>query len=202
MGKKKKEAPKPVPTQQASISPTPVITPQGTITLPTQMPTPEQMAQDYQKQIAALQAQQQAYEAQFNQTFQQLQGEYSNSINLLTTQAQEREATNKNLLSLLEQQTQQAEKARNENQQRFDVLLGQQREQKSLLDKLQQRATVQTEDVQRQGIETAMQEYALSSRRKVAASQQSNQRVNPGIYRSLLQMPTDTPVKQTMNLLR
>lgn len=204
MGKKKKSEPAKAPNQQAPLS-TPVSTPNGLV-IPTAAPSPVEIGKQYEAQLALLQQQQEQYATQFNSAFQTLQGDYTNSINLLNQQFAERENTNNSLLGLMQQQVQAAQAAQAENEKRYSDLLSEQNKQVGLLDTLQKRANANLETEQSEGILGAMQVHNLNSRRKVAQSQQSSKAVNPGLYKSLLSPSTkvstkSTPVKLT-SLLR
>lgn len=204
MGKKKKSEPAKAPNQQAPLS-TPVSTPSGLV-IPTAAPSPVEIGKQYEAQLALLQQQQEQYATQFNSAFQTLQGDYTNSINLLNQQFAERENTNNSLLGLMQQQVQAAQAAQAENEKRYSDLLSEQNKQVGLLDTLQKRANANLETEQSEGILGAMQVHNLNSRRKVAQSQQSSKAVNPGLYKSLLSPSTkvstkSTPVKLT-SLLR
>lgn len=200
MGKKKKSEPATAPTQTAPLS-QPVITASNSV-IPTQAPTPVEIGKQYEAQLTLLQQQQEQYATQFNSAFSTLQGDYSNSINLLNSQFAEREATNNSLLSLMQQQVQAAQAAQVQNQERYDSLLKEQNKQVSLLDTLRQRANANLESEQSEGIAGAMQAHTLNSRRKVMQSQQQGNAVNPGLFKAtLLQRKPSTkpnPVKQSI----
>lgn len=138
-------------------------------------PSPEEIKAQYQQQSILLKQQEAAYTSQFQSQFESLRGAYENSVNILTTQMQDREKTQSTLLGELRGQYAATQQENDRNKGLYNQLLTKQQQQEQLAAAQQYKAQVLAQEASAQEATKASKSLnTLNQRRRTTQNSRSN----------------------------